>query len=840
VKLITQFRPISTRSSDVRIPPKNVALVVLDESNKSGFSIFYDDSSPFVGGFIGYLPVKDCGIRVSPKEIAEFKKKTGKHAIFINDSILKTNRSVVVDLTSVLNRLSKRGIRYPYTEQYKKFMAKCLQNLGEKLVNYDYKFIHEVVDLASIDSNFSMADLRKMKIFSIFSLLEDDVWKEKFDALFGKIFLTLKTKTGDVINLLLYDKNHKTYSNPETVRSKLIALIRYFNRNEKVDNELDKKVNVIKSKLKEVIHNKDTRELVKNDIDVYASKYPDEIADAKELDNAAHIKKLAAKAVKAVVTDDDYVEDHEVNTILHELTQIQIKNPVIPKKVTNDDVISEVRQTASPPQVGNVVEARKVAFKNLENFVKLFNSYFKRIGYRIIKVERAPVEDNDIATTELETLEITIEDLRDNQIFEIQLDIPKIIDDNYFLYNGVKRVLIHQLFPLPVISYRSGEVIIRTNFANATITYETRFKTKSFYAVVLGKKVPVILLFIIYHRSLGNFLKAFNINYEIVDKPDKDTYKLTETQYLKLLDDDPVLKALFNSLKLVKHMPESDQYELWLKSLQKMVSQRFATLITDYLDRFIDPLTYYILKTEDLPETVDGLFWYACQLAYNGIVTSQTDLRYRRIRSVEVLAVLLYKRLYFELYKYRTQQELSFGSTKKATIKIPRNALINDLTSGTDAVSQFQQVDAINPVIESSYVTRVTYAGYGGIKSENVPMSMRNVDPTYFGTICPVDTPECIDPHTKVFKLNGTIVEEVELKDIKPGDKVLGRYDFVTVLKRFDRYKEAYEIELDDGTKIIASGDHRFPVYDTQKQMEVLLPLEQILEDPDRYEFIAR
>jgi hypothetical protein len=184
---------------------------------------------------------------------------------------------------------------------------------------------------------------------------------------------------------------------------------------------------------------------------------------------------------------------------------------------------------------------------------------------------------------------------------------------------------------------------------------------------------------------------------------------------------------------------------------------------------------------------------------------------------------------------------MSFGDTKKTTLKIPKDALITDLNT-TDALSQYQQVDAINPVIESAYVTRVTYAGYSGIKSENVPPNMRNVDPTYFGTICPVDTPECLEINTLVYRYNDKkhMYEPVRILDLKKGDTILGFQGPVKVKSKHLKYKLGLLFELENGSVIICSEDHRFYVYDKEDAKYKVIDAKTISQEPNRYEFVQK
>ena len=846
MKLIQQLKPFTTRVEVVKLPVKNCVLFGFSESDNHVFDVVWNDESPIVGSFVGFFPANVCKIHIPTSQLQEIKKRYSKKPIYLNTSFTKSQRSCIVDLSYVTDRLKKKGLTKPYLNRFVEFTQDCIKSLTETFANYDYKYIYDVIDLSQIPSALNKQSLRMFNIYPILALLEsDEAFKDWFDETIGKIFVTLKLPTNSYLNVLVYDSQHKSFGNISTVIPRFINLLKLMIRDSKQDDVVDRKVSQLMKNVTRFVPNKKIHSIIKQDLNSYANKYPDEVVIA-DPNNENEAKKIYAKAVKAVVTNDSDVKDDEVNEIIENLTQIQIESLQIPDKITNEDKLSPIRKSVTPPQIGNITESRKKAFENLENFVKIYNVYFKRLGFKILSVERKPIEVRDIAKTEQEELLIRIEDLETGKIHEIELLIPRIIDDNYFYVQGVKRVLIHQLFPLPVVSYRSGEVLIRTNFANATVTLETRFKTKSFYAVVLGKKLPVILLFIIYHGSLGNTLKAFDIEFEESENIQESStyYKLPNGKHLVIKNSlSPEKKLLLDGLKLVKKWPENDTLEEWLSVLSNMITQRFASQIQDYLDRFIDPLTYYVLVTENLPETVDGLFWYACQLAYSGIVTSQTDLRYRRIRSVEVFALLIYKRLYFELYKYRLQTEMSTGSSKKSTIKIPKDAILKDLVT-TDAVSQYQNVNAINPVIESSFITRVTYAGYSGIKSENVPMSMRNVDPTYFGTICPVDTPECLDVDTIVYKYDETTQTYIptRIADIQVGDKIQGSDGKPkTVVKKFLTYKIGYLVKLDDSTVIICSDDHRFYVYDTKSKRKKykVLALKDIMKDPKRYKFVS-
>nr|YP_010987510.1 RNA polymerase subunit beta [Hydrocytium acuminatum]WOR09555.1 RNA polymerase subunit beta [Hydrocytium acuminatum] len=59
---------------------------------------------------------------------------------------------------------------------------------------------------------------------------------------------------------------------------------------------------------------------------------------------------------------------------------------------------------------------------------------------------------------------------------------------------------------------------------------------------------------------------------------------------------------------------------------------------------------------------------------------------------------------------------------------------------GTSPLSQF--MDQINPLAEITHKRRVTCLGPSGIARDTATMAVRGIHPTYYGRICPIETPE--------------------------------------------------------------------------------------------------
>ena len=73
----------------------------------------------------------------------------------------------------------------------------------------------------------------------------------------------------------------------------------------------------------------------------------------------------------------------------------------------------------------------------------------------------------------------------------------------------------------------------------------------------------------------------------------------------------------------------------------------------------------------------------------------------------------------------------------------------------------------------------------------------------------------CLEGRTPILMADGT---SRPLEDIRVGDSIYGtvrrgsyrRYEKTEVLAHWETRKAGYRIELEDGTELIASGDHRF------------------------------
>ena len=69
----------------------------------------------------------------------------------------------------------------------------------------------------------------------------------------------------------------------------------------------------------------------------------------------------------------------------------------------------------------------------------------------------------------------------------------------------------------------------------------------------------------------------------------------------------------------------------------------------------------------------------------------------------------------------------------------PISAAIRDFF-GSSQLSQF--MDQTNPLSEITHKRRISALGPGGLTRERAGFEVRDVHPTHYGRVCPIETPE--------------------------------------------------------------------------------------------------
>ena len=211
------------------------------------------------------------------------------------------------------------------------------------------------------------------------------------------------------------------------------------------------------------------------------------------------------------------------------------------------------------------------------------------------------------------------------------------------------------------------------------------------------------------------------------------------------------------------------------------------------------PLDKRTLDSDDFRSTIKYLLRLRKGL---GSVDDIDHLGNRRVRAVGELlenqfriGLVRMERAIKE--KMSVYQEMSTAMPHDLVNAKPVMAAIREFF-GSSQLSQF--MDQTNPLSEITHKRRLSALGPGGLSRERAGFEVRDVHPTHYGRICPIETPEgpniglisslsCFarineygfieSPYRKVLK--GTVVDEVRI--LNPGDTEFKVND---VVRRFD------------------------------------------------------
>ncbi len=152
------------------------------------------------------------------------------------------------------------------------------------------------------------------------------------------------------------------------------------------------------------------------------------------------------------------------------------------------------------------------------------------------------------------------------------------------------------------------------------------------------------------------------------------------------------------------------------------------------------PLDVQILRKEDIMETVKYLLKLKCG---KGEVDDIDHLGNRRVRTIGELIENQYRiglvRMEKAIRERMGLQEVETLMPHDLVNAKLISAVINEFF-GSSQLSQF--MDQTNPLSEITHKRRLSALGPGGLTRERAGFEVRDVHPTHYGRICPIETPE--------------------------------------------------------------------------------------------------
>ena len=358
-------------------------------------------------------------------------------------------------------------------------------------------------------------------------------------------------------------------------------------------------------------------------------------------------------------------------------------------------------------ELKNIFTIRKKDYEQMLPIVSEIVKPVEEIGFQIneVSLKDSRFSSGELSKTLKQTLAIKLQ--KGTSVIDLSIFVPKLVDDNYIIINGRKKIPLFQLFDIPLVT-RGETIKLRTNVATLMIFREK--EVPFIHVSFLGKKVPFGVLMMAYYGPevvYERFIKDATIKSE------------SENLYENLLYD---LKSYHEESK--GHTQDDFIHELGrIYSKYNAKSKGYDIVYALDLIPKVDVITAKFLETDSIIEELI--------LAIKSESIDDTLFTNKRVRCFEYMVYSKISKIIFDLcFSNRTAKQPKFN--------INSTQILSECN-----VSDIIQFDfAINPIEELTKLSRISLLGPGGFKRENIPKHLRDISKSMFGRICPVDTPD--------------------------------------------------------------------------------------------------
>ena len=320
-------------------------------------------------------------------------------------------------------------------------------------------------------------------------------------------------------------------------------------------------------------------------------------------------------------------------------------------------------------------------------------------------------------------------------------DIPLMTNEGTFLVNGIERIIINQIVRSPGIYYKTDSDKQNFRFYTASLISNRgswiKFEMdKDDFIYVKIDKAKKISAFV--------FLKALGLtNNDILNHLDHPEYFRKTSKESESISLDDTFLEIHNKLRpgepatvkagqqiLYSRFLDPKRYDLGRVGRYK-INKRLNIRIKNNI---------HILTAKDVLYIVNEL------INFRLAPTVEDDIDHlgnRRIRSV---GELLQNQLRIGLNRLERIAQERMAICEQTYLRV--NVLINSkpLVSsireffGSNPLSQF--MDQTNPLAELTHKRRLSVLGPGGITRDRAGFAVRDIHPSQYGRICPIETPE--------------------------------------------------------------------------------------------------
>ena len=320
-------------------------------------------------------------------------------------------------------------------------------------------------------------------------------------------------------------------------------------------------------------------------------------------------------------------------------------------------------------------------------------------------------------------------------------EVPLMTNEGTFLVNGIERVIINQIVRSPGIYYntevnRQGTKVYGANLISNRGTWiKFDIDKEDFVSVKIDKAKKF---------SAYLFLRALGLeDQEIYENIENSEYFRLTSQFDDSLSREDCLLKIHSYLRpeesptvkgcqqlLYSKFFDPKRYDLGFIGRYK-INRRFNLKIDENI---------HILTSTDVVQIINYL------INFRNVSIQSDDIDHlgnRRIRSIGELLVnqvrIGLNRLERIIHERMAICDANYLRVNTLVNPKPFAASIREFF-GSNPLSQF--MDQTNPLAELTHKRRISVLGPGGITRDRAGFLIRDIHPSQYGRICPIETPE--------------------------------------------------------------------------------------------------
>lgn len=687
------------------------------------------------------VPITKIPVTRLTTELRKDYKKLGLLPLSSN-MVIPKGRNLLYDLTVFMKRIDE--ILKPMT--YRQRAGYLLQNLLMKSF-MSFPNNYRKVLVYSVDLTKPVNSFVNRKIFPLLRQLRHE--ELYFDDL---LFVTLN-KSDTKYRLLIKDGEYQ-----------INRILQYLRKLNSLPEKTDIST-VLNKVLKVVSKNITSHSKAKFAVERYLIQNPD-VAEKIQNDELSNeeVKRLVLASVLFSTSGDVSKADRLAKSVpKHKLTKAitsvtkQYKDDLLEHGKSENlstivlSIIQEPEKRIEGKTPEHIFNKRKIDFeinlrKDLTNTFRVLENRDIPLKFQSLTIRDKAKKKSEILPSDESLVTVKMKD-KQAKIQEVSFVIPKIDPETVtFKLKGKRKCLINQIILNPISFPKPFDSKFESSYSSFHV-YSKRTKRLKYLEIYIGSFRLPLLIMLAYSFGFEPTLKQYKISYKIVgEKPSSGEYfcEVPSSYMWFKKPENEVQEELilsFTNANIVKY--EIDKEFLskdYFNDLIVQITSRVDStyLIDNNLQNIVDPVVKQVLINKQLPYELPQIIQYMASKCVTGYVEDRNDITNQRIRNSEVIVHLVQKQLLRTYTEYREQY---LAGNKDAVINFPEDVILSQFVN----LELVQDMEYANPVEEMATITKVTPVGktVGGIPDRMaIQLDARNVHPSYFGNIDPLDTSE--------------------------------------------------------------------------------------------------